>query len=94
MYYLTMYFVKFAMIIFYYELIPPCLPKLRIATHVALVLSIIGITSTVLLKLLYCQPIWTNWAVGGKHCKNLTSVTTDVYRWVFHVVTDIISKYL
>ena len=88
-----MYMIKYAMIFLYYEIIPPHMVALRIATHATLLITFVGGASTFFMKLFWCQPIKSNWSVAGGYCENLTNVFNTSYEWAFHIFTDLLSRF-
>lgn len=60
-YLLCLYCVKGAFLLFYLQLFPKKLPKLRIALYVTIVLVITGFIVTMSLNLFWCLPIKNNW---------------------------------
>ena len=79
------------MLAFYYELFPPSLPKLRAALTITTVATCFAWLSSVLYKFLGCQPLSSNWIPGEDYCSTKHSLASNIYEWVMHVATDVLS---
>jgi hypothetical protein len=90
-YYLCIWFIKGAIIGFYYRLIPKK-TKSRIFLHFTAICTVITLIVILCLNLFLCRPISRNWVLpeADQHCYSSTARTPFAISSVANLVTDIL----
>ncbi|KAF5675527.1 hypothetical protein FHETE_2524 [Fusarium heterosporum] len=86
------YFPKFSIITFYWNLVPITHPEMRIALYVLL-----GITSSFALATFLGDTFWcgadpsVNWAEGDDNCQTFTSMTLMRINWGMNFTSEVLN---
>lgn len=90
-YYLCLWLMKYALLAFYYKIIPAD-TKNRIFLHVTAAIAVASSVVIILLNLFLCRPISLNWKLEktGAHCYSSTSITPFIVSVLLNVVVDLL----
>ncbi|WKT47225.1 hypothetical protein QSH57_012130 [Fusarium oxysporum f. sp. vasinfectum] len=86
------YFPKFSIIAFYFNLVPISQPNKRIALY-----CLAGLTTSFAVITFFCDWFWcgpdpsANWAKGGQKCTSLTSMTLMRLLWSMSFISEVLN---
>ncbi|CVK91302.1 uncharacterized protein FMAN_09445 [Fusarium mangiferae] len=86
------YFPKFSIIAFYFNLVPISQPKMRIALY-----GLAGLTVSFAIITFFCDWFWcgpdpsVNWAKGEQECTSFTSMTLMRLLWSMNFISEVLN---
>ncbi|KAF4452202.1 hypothetical protein F53441_4941 [Fusarium austroafricanum] len=86
------YFPKFSIIMFYYNLVPITQPRMRTALYV-----LAGITGSFAIITFFCDTFWcgpdpsVNWSAGEQTCSTFTSMTLMRLLWSMNFASEVLN---
>ncbi|KAL7757381.1 hypothetical protein ACKLNR_011908 [Fusarium oxysporum f. sp. zingiberi] len=86
------YFPKFSIIAFYFNLVPISQPKMRIALY-----CLAGLTTSFAVITFFCDWFWCgpdpsiNWAKGEQECTSFTSMTLMRLLWSMNFISEVLN---
>lgn len=85
------YFPKLALLAFYYQLVPPSMPKLRKWLYFVTGLTVVFALTTCMVDTFWCgSNVAMNWTIG-RTCATFESMEVTQIDWALNITADVLS---